>query len=180
MWQVSTKTKLVIIITSICEHDDHWPQSGVVLPDYPVLRMLSSASAGLGRQQGSSSWADAATAVQQHITPTISQATTGKFRTHRNICRSTRYILLPLLHPFDSLFSRTTWLSWHQKGKTFWILLEQEMMGSQWHQLHLTPDNYANISPLSFYRPDALSATPPTVSKHWRHIYSLHISLYLA
>jgi len=29
----------------------------------------------------------------------------------------------------------TTWVSWHQKGKPFWILLEQEMMGWQWHQL---------------------------------------------
>jgi len=33
------------------------------------------------------------------------------------------------LHPFNSLFSRTTWVSRHQKGKPFWILLEQEMMG---------------------------------------------------
>jgi len=42
-------------------------------------------------------------------------------------------------------FSRTTWVSRHQKGapvksrmvygKPFWILLEQEMMGGQWHQL---------------------------------------------
>jgi len=29
----------------------------------------------------------------------------------------------------------TTWVSQHQKGKPFWILLEQEMMGWQWHQL---------------------------------------------
>jgi len=33
------------------------------------------------------------------------------------------------------LFSRTTWLSQHQQGKPFWILLQQEMMGWQWHQL---------------------------------------------
>jgi len=26
-------------------------------------------------------------------------------------------------------FSRTTWVSQHQKGKPFWILLAQEMMG---------------------------------------------------
>jgi len=37
----------------------------------------------------------------------------------------------PLLHPFNGLFSRTTWVSRHQKGKPFWILLEQEMMGWQ-------------------------------------------------
>ena len=85
---------------------------------------------------------------------------------------------LPLLlqHPFNSLFSRTTWVSRHQKGKPFWILLEQETMGWQWHQLDhmqiictsLQTDNDASTSPLSFYRPDALPATQPTVSKHWR------------
>jgi len=31
--------------------------------------------------------------------------------------------------------SRTTWVGRHQKGKPFWILLEQEIMGWQWHQL---------------------------------------------
>jgi len=63
-------------------------------------------------------------------------------------------------------FSRTTWVSWHQKGKPFWILLEWEMMGWQWHQLghiqiictSLQTDNHASTSPLSFYRPDALPA----------------------
>ena len=30
---------------------------------------------------------------------------------------------------FNGLFSRTTWVSQHQKGKPFWILLKQEMMG---------------------------------------------------
>jgi len=29
----------------------------------------------------------------------------------------------------------TTWVSRHQKGKPFWILLEQEMVTWQWHQL---------------------------------------------
>jgi len=38
-------------------------------------------------------------------------------------------------HTFNSLFSRTTWISRYQKGKPFWILLKQEMMGWQWHQL---------------------------------------------
>jgi len=61
-----------------------------------------------------------------------------------------------------------------------WILLEQEMMGWQWHQLHhmqiigtsLETDNHASTSPLSFYKLDgfykldALPATQPTASKH--------------
>ena len=41
---------------------------------------------------------------------------------------------LLLLHPFNGLFSRTTWVSRHQKGKPFWILWEQDT-GWQWHQL---------------------------------------------
>jgi len=43
-------------------------------------------------------------------------------------------LLLLLLRPFNYLFSRTTWVSRHQKGKPFCILLEQEMMAWQWHQ----------------------------------------------
>jgi len=46
-------------------------------------------------------------------------------------------LLLVILHPFNGLFSRTTWVSRHQKGKSFWILLEPEM-GWQWHQLDHT------------------------------------------
>jgi len=73
-------------------------------------------------------------------------------------------------------FFRTTWVSRRQKGKPFWILLEQEMMGWQWHQLDhmqitctlLQTDNHASTSPLSFYRPDALPAAQPTVWKRWR------------
>ena len=33
----------------------------------------------------------------------------------------------------------------------------------------LQTDNHASTPPLSFYRPDALPATQPTASKHWRH-----------
>ena len=32
-------------------------------------------------------------------------------------------LLLLLLHLLNGLFSRTTWVSRHQKGKSFWILL---------------------------------------------------------
>jgi len=62
----------------------------------------------------------------------------------------------------------------NHKGKPFWILIKQEMMGWQWHQLNhmqiictsLQTNNHASTLPLSFYRPDALPATQPTVSKH--------------
>jgi len=62
---------------------------------------------------------------------------------------------LLLLHPFNGLFSRTAWVSRHQKGKPFWILMKQEMMGWHWHQLDhmqiictsLQTDNHASTSP---------------------------------
>ena len=80
------------------------------------------------------------------------------------------------IHTFNGLFSRTTWVSRHQKGKPFWILLQQKMMGWQWHQLDYmqiicttlqttTPVPHHSI----FYGPDALPDAQPTVSKHWRH-----------
>jgi len=66
------------------------------------------------------------------------------------------------------------WVSWSHEGKPFWFLLEQEMMGWQWHQLDhmqiifasLQTDNHASTSSLSFYTPDALPAVQPTASKH--------------
>jgi len=41
-------------------------------------------------------------------------------------------------HPFNDLFSRTTWVSWYQKGKTSLHLNEardDRVLGWQWHQL---------------------------------------------
>jgi len=80
-------------------------------------------------------------------------------------------MLLLLLHLFNGLFSSTTRVSRHQKGKPFWILLEQEMMQwqmMQWQQVDhmqiictsLQTDKHASTSQLSFYRPDALPTTP--------------------
>jgi len=90
--------------------------------------------------------------------------------------KMSRFIMVHCVHLFNGLFSRTTWVSQHLKGKPFWILLEGEMMGWQWHQLDhmqiictlLQPDNYASTSPLSFYRLDTLPDAQPTVSKCWR------------
>jgi len=76
---------------------------------------------------------------------------------------------------FNGLFSRTTWMSWYQKGKTSLDLKRQETTGF-WdavasagpyaNNLHLTPDNHTNTSSFSFYRPDALPDSQPTASKH--------------
>ena len=46
-------------------------------------------------------------------------------------------LLLPL-HPFNGLFSRTTWVSWYQKGRPSLDLNEARddgIWGWQWHQL---------------------------------------------
>jgi len=42
-----------------------------------------------------------------------------------------------MLHPSYGLFSRTTCVNQQQKGKPFWILVKQEMMGWQWYQLDI-------------------------------------------
>jgi len=67
------------------------------------------------------------------------------------------------------------------------ILLEQEMMGWQWHQLvhmqiictSLQTDNHDSTSPLSFYRPYSLLATQPIVSKHWRSLFVIIFQLFI-
>ena len=85
--------------------------------------------------------------------------------------------LLLLLHPISGLYSRTTCVSRHQKGKTSLDLNEARddgVWGWQWHQLDhmqtvctsLQTDNHTNTSSLSFYRPDAHPEAQPTVSKH--------------
>jgi len=86
-------------------------------------------------------------------------------------------VQLLLLHPFSGLFSRTTWVSRLQKGKPFWILLEQEMTRWQWHQLDqkqiictsLQTDNHPSSSSLMFT--DGCPSYQPTSSakaKQWR------------
>ena len=87
------------------------------------------------------------------------------------------------LHPFNGLFSRTSWVSRYQKGKTSLDLNEARddgVLGRQWHQLDhmqtictsLQTDNHTNTSSLNFYRPNALPDTQRTVLKHWS---TLHI-----
>ena len=75
--------------------------------------------------------------------------------------------------PFNGLFSRTTWVSRYQKGKTNLDFTGARESEWQWHQLghmqvctSLQTDNHASTPPLVFYRPDALPAAQPTASKH--------------
>jgi len=79
-------------------------------------------------------------------------------------------------HPFNGPFSRTTRVSWYQKGKTNLDFTEARDSEWRWHQLghlqvciSLQTDNHASTPPLKvFYRLDALPAAQPTASKHWR------------
>ena len=78
-------------------------------------------------------------------------------------------------HPFNGPFSGTTRVSRYQTGKTNLDFAEARDSEWQWHQLghmqvciSLQTDNHASTPPLCFYRPDALPAAQPTVSKHWR------------
>ena len=66
-----------------------------------------------------------------------------------------------------------------RKVKPVWIKMSQEMLGFGMQCLQLDhvqtictwlqTDNHANTSSLDFCRPDALSDSQPTVSKHWRY-----------
>ena len=80
-------------------------------------------------------------------------------------------------HPFNGPLSGTTQVSQYQKGETNLDFTEARDSEWQWHQLgHMevctslqtdtTPAPHRSV----FYRPGALPAAQPTVSKHWRHI----------
>ena len=66
-----------------------------------------------------------------------------------------------------------------RKEKPIWILLKQETVsgsGISWNICKSAPRSRQITMPTPhnsvFYRPDALPATQPTASKHWRHLLS--------
>jgi len=76
-------------------------------------------------------------------------------------------------HPFNGPFSGTTHVSRYQKGKTDVDFNEARDSEWQWHQLGhmqvctlLQTDNHTSTHHSVFYRPDALPAAQPTVTKH--------------
>jgi len=75
--------------------------------------------------------------INTHVPRSTKQLVEDVRQKHSKAWDAVFLIMLLLLHyiHFNGLFSRKTWVSRHQKGKPFWILLEQEMMGWQWHQL---------------------------------------------
>jgi len=77
-------------------------------------------------------------------------------------------------HPFNSLFSGTTQVSRHQKGKTNLDFTEARDSEWQWHQLghmqictSLQTNNHTNTPPLSFLQAGCPSCHPTPASKHW-------------
>ena len=85
-------------------------------------------------------------------------------------------LLLLLLHPFNGFFSRTTWVSRYQKGKTSLDLNEPrddgvlDGSGISWAICKSAPRSRQITMPAprhsGFYRPGALLAAQPTASKH--------------
>ena len=72
-----------------------------------------------------------------------------------------------LLQPFNGLFSRTTWVSQYQKGKTNLDFTGARDSELQWHQLgHMQActspqtDNHASTPPLSFLQAGCPSCRP--------------------
>ena len=95
------------------------------------------------------------------------------------MCNCTELLLL--LHPFNGLFSRTTWVNRYQKCTTSLDINEARDDGvSGCSGISLTihrqsaPCSRQITTPAThhsvFYRPDALPATQPVASKHWRQM----------
>ena len=78
-------------------------------------------------------------------------------------------------HPFNGSFPGLPRWAGTRKGKPIWILLKQETVsgsGISWAICKSAPCSRQITMPAPhhsvFYRPDALPAAQPTVSKHWR------------
>jgi len=77
---------------------------------------------------------------------------------HPCLCRRSSFITTTTLHPCNGLFSRTVWVSRHQKGRTILYFNEVRDDGWQWHKLDhmiiictsLQTENHASTSPLCF------------------------------
>ena len=76
-------------------------------------------------------------------------------------------------HPFNGPLSRTSRVSWYQKGKTNLDFNGARDSEWQWNPLghmqvctSLQTDNHASTPPLGFLQAGALPAAQPTASKH--------------
>jgi len=108
------------------------------------------------------------------------------YSTHTRTRTRTRTHTRTPTHTFNDPLSRTTWVSQYQKGiNQSGILLKQETVsgsGISWAMCKSAP-RYRQITMPAphhsvFYRPDALPAAEPTVSKHWRQ-KTMYFTIYL-
>jgi len=78
------------------------------------------------------------------------------------------------IQSFNGLFSRTTWVGQYQKDKPFWIYWSRDdgvaVASARPYALCSRQITMPAPHHSSFYGPDALLATQPTVSKHWRQL----------
>ena len=91
----------------------------------------------------------------------------------------TNILQLVLLHPFNGIFSRTTWVSGTRKVKPVWLNEARDdgiwgCSGISWAICKQSKPRSTQIATPTprhpiFYRPGALPDAQPTVSKHWRH-----------
>ena len=84
-------------------------------------------------------------------------------------------------HPFNGPLPGLPGWAGTRKVKPIWILLKQETVsgsGISWAICKSAPCSRQIITPTPhhsvFYRPDALPATQPTASKHWKQLTSMH------
>ena len=86
-------------------------------------------------------------------------------------------------HPFNGFFSGLPGWAGTRKVKPIWILLKQEIVsgnGIRWATCKSAPHSRQITMPTPhhsvFYKLDALPATQPTASKHWRHMFWITLS----
>ena len=97
-----------------------------------------------------------------------------------------RYLVISLMYSIPHLMALCPGLpGWAgtRKVKPIWILLKQETVsgsGIGWDTCKSAPRSRQITTPAPhhsvFYRPDALLATQPAVSKHWRHSVDMELT----
>ena len=93
----------------------------------------------------------------------------------RGCCAQTCNTDVQLLHPFNGPLSGLPRWASTRNIKLIWIILKQDRVsgsGISWAVCKSAPCSRQITTPAPhhsvFYRPDALPATQPTASKHWR------------
>ena len=113
-----------------------------------------------------SRWRGTKQTHQKHLIITLTN-------TNGSVILGARWAITKQLQPFNGLFSRTTWVSRYQKGKTNLDFTGASGSGISWAICKSAPHSRQITIPVPhhsvFYRPDALPAAQPTASKHWRH-----------